>query len=293
MKYRRSLIGGPSRYLFLLPAIIIYCSIIVYPTIYSLYLSFFKWNGIAPVKTFVGFDNYISLFTSDPVFLTALKNNLLWMLLTITITVSLALLFALLINMRFRGRTVVRGVLYFPYILSGVMVALTWQWFYHPQLGLLNNFLIAIGHPEWCGAVLSDTHTAFIAVFIGGCWYYVGAPMILFLAGLQTVPKDLTEAAFIDGANRVQAFFHVILPCLKETFLIVLATQIINSMKVYDIVYAMTGGGPAQSTQTLATWMVTQTFTFANLGTGTAIAWIMVLIMIVIIVPYTIYQAKN
>ena len=294
MKRRKqSLVGGPSRYLFLLPAVVIYCSVVVYPTFYSLFLSFFKWNGIAPVKEFVGLNNYINLFTTDSVFKMALRNNFLWMCMTILFTVTLALCFALLLNMKFRGRTVARGILYFPYILSGVIVAVTWQWIYHPQLGLLNNFLSAIGKPEWMYPVLSETNTAFPAVFIAGLWQYVGQPMILFLAGLSTIPTDLTEAAHIDGANKIQCFFRITLPMLKETTMIVLATQIINSMKVYDIVYAMTGGGPAQSTQTLATWMVTQTFTFAKLGTGAAISWIMVLLSAVIVVPYVIYQSKN
>ncbi len=293
MTKRKTLVGGPSRYLFLLPAIIIYCSVVVYPTFYSLYLSFHKWNGVSPVKQFVGLRNYINLFTTDSVFKMALRNTFTWICLTLVFTVTLALCFALLLSMKFRGRTVARGVLYFPYILSGVIVASTWKWIYHPQLGLLNNFLSAIGKPEWMHAVLSDPATAFPAVFVAGLWQYIGQPMILFLAGLSTIPTDLLEAAQIDGASRFQRFFRITFPLLKETLMIVLATQIINSMKVYDIVYAMTGGGPAQSTQTLATWMTTQTFTFANLGTGTAIAWIMVLISAVIVVPYVVYQSKN
>ncbi len=292
-KKKKTLAGGPARYLYLLPALVIYCSVVVYPVLYSLYLSFFKWNGIAPVKKFVGLKNYIDLFTKDSVFMTALRNNVLWIVLTMVFTVSLALLFAVILNMKFRGRTVVRGILYFPYTLSGVIVAVTWQWIYHPQLGLLNNFLEAIGKSEWMFPVLAETKTAFVAVFIAGLWHYIGQPMILFLAGLATIPRELVEAAHIDGANNVQSFFHITLPLLKETTLIVFATQIISSMKVYDIVYAMTGGGPAQSTQTLATWMVTQTFTFTKLGTGTAIAWIMVLISSVIVVPYVIYQARH
>lgn len=292
-KKKYNIAGGASRYLFLLPGGIIYFTIIVLPAFYSLYLSFFKWNGAATEKVFAGISNYVNLFTNDPVFKGALVNNAVWIILTVCVVIPVALLFAVLINHPFRGRTFVRGILYFPSVLSGIAVAITWNWVYHPQLGLYNNFVKLIGLPEFTKAWLADSNTAFIAIFLAGFWHVVGLPMILFLSGLQTVPADILEAASIDGANRIQRFFSVTVPMLRETFIIVLANQLIQSLKVYDIISGMTAGGPANSTQTLATWMVTQTYTFNSIGTGTAIAWIMVLVCMVIVIPYVIYMTKE
>jgi raffinose/stachyose/melibiose transport system permease protein len=137
-----------------------------------------------------------------------------------------------------------RGGFYFPYVLSGVIVAIIWSWVYHPQLGLIANLAGVFGFGGSAKALLADTRTAFFAVYAAALWQGVGAPMVLFLAGLQTIPRDLFEAATIDGTNKFQAFIHVTIPMLRETFVVVFATQIITSMKVYDLIYAMTGGGP-------------------------------------------------
>lgn len=283
-----------SNWLFVLPALVIYVSVVMYPAFYSLFLSFFDWNGVpSSEKVFVGLSNYRQLFTGDWVFWVALKNNVLWIVLTLCVTVVLALLFAMMLNMRFRGRTVLRGVLYFPYVMSGVMVATTWSWIYHPQLGLLNNFMKLIGLGQYQMSMLAHTETALLGCFIAGCWHFVGQPMVLFLSGMQTMPQEVIEAARVDGANALQSFFRIKLPLLKETILVVFATQIIDCMKVYDIVYCMTGGGPSESTQTLATWMVINTFNYSKVGYGMAISWIMLLVMLIVIVPYIAYQAKE
>ncbi len=278
---------------FLLPALLIYLAIIVIPALYSLYLSLFRWNGVAVEKVFVGFGNYIELFFQDAVFLTALRNNVVWTLLSLAFTTTVALFLALTLNREFRGRSIFRGIFYFPYILSGIVVALMWSWIYHPQFGFMNSLLSGVGLDSLQRGWLSEPGIAFFAVFAAALWQAVGAPMVLYLAGIQTIPKEMYEAARIDGANSLQSFFSVTIPLLRETFVIVLATTLISSMKVFDIIFAMTGGGPAQTTQTLATWMYFQTFTFANIGTGTAISWILVLVVMVITVPYVLYMSRE
>ena len=293
MKGKKNLAGGKSRYLFLLPGLLIYICIIVAPAFYSLFLSLFSWNGVSPVKTFVGVKNYIDIVTKDPVFWVALKNNLIWIVLTFVFTIPTALLFAVTINRKFIGRTFVRGIFYFPYILSGITVAIIWSWVYHPQLGMYVNVMQKMNLPQFAKAWLADPKVAFYAIYVAGFWHVVGQPMILFLSGLQTIPVEMTEAASIDGANKWQNFVHITLPMLKETTFIVIATQIIQSLKVYDIIQGMTGGGPAQKTHTLATWMVTQTFTFNNIGTGTAMAWILVFVCMIVVIPYVAATAKD
>lgn len=281
-----------SRLLFMAPALTIYIAVVVMSAIYSIFLSFFKWNGLGKM-TFVGFKNYINLFTKDTVFRTALKNNLLWIALTIVFTMTIALLLAVMLNQRFKGRIVYRAIFYFPYMLSWIVVGVVWKWIYNPNIGFLDEMLKAIGLGDKTIVWLSEPKIALYCVFIAALWQSIGQPMLYFLAGLQGIPKDLYEAAEVDGAGAISKFFRITLPQLKETFVIVFATLVIGSLKVYDVVYVMTNGGPANSTQTLASYMYAQTFNYSNLGVGSAIASVMMLIMMVIIVPYVAYSTRE
>ncbi|MDU5947764.1 MAG: sugar ABC transporter permease, partial [Paenibacillus macerans] len=186
---------------FLLPALLIYLVVIVIPSLYTLQLSLYSWNGISPKKTFVGLQNYIYLLTEDTVFGTALKNNVLWLAGSLTIIIGLGLLLALLLNRSLKGRSIFRSVFYFPYVLSGIIVALMWTWLYHPTRGFINTVLEGIGLGSLAHPWLADPKTALYAVFVAAVWQGVGLPMVLFLAGLQSIPKDCYEAALIDGAK--------------------------------------------------------------------------------------------
>ena len=277
---------------FLAPALLIYIIIIVFPGIYSVVLSLFEWNGVAE-KRFVGLANYVKLFTNDDIFRIALKNNVIWIVLTVCITVVLALILALVLNGKFTGRIVYRSIFYFPYMLSWIVIGIIWKWMYNPNFGMINTFLGAVGLDSLKGSYLSNPKIALYCIFAAALWQGLGQPMLYFLAGLQTMSSDVLEAARIDGAGKINLFIRIIVPMLKETFVIVLATQIIASMKVYDIIYVMTDSGPANSTQTLATYMYNQTFSYNNLGMGSTVATIMVIIMMFIIVPYVIFSTKE
>jgi ABC-type sugar transport system permease subunit len=281
-----------ASYMFILPAMIIYLSVIAIPVVYTFYISAFKWNGIA-AKEFVGIQNYINLFTKDPIFLISIKNNLLWIFLTLIVTVSMSLGFAILINKPFKGRTFFRGVYYLPSVLAAISVSVTWRWIYNPNFGFVNEFLRVLGLDNLSQTWLSQPKAAIFAIFGASLWQGIGQPMILFLAGLQTVPEDVQEAATIDGAGRFRRFIHVTVPLLKETFVIVIATLVISAMKVYDIVVGLTGGGPNNSTQMLSTYMNLHTFMYSNVGTGATIASIMVLMMALVIIPYVSFTAKE
>ena len=250
---------------FLAPALLIYIIIIVFPGIYSVVLSLFEWNGVAE-KRFVGLANYVKLFTNDDIFRIALKNNVIWIVLTVCITVVLALILALVLNGKFTGRIVYRSIFYFPYMLSWIVIGIIWKWMYNPNFGMINTFLGAVGLDSLKGSYLSNPKIALYCIFAAALWQGLGQPMLYFLAGLQTMSSDVLEAARIDGAGKINLFIRIIVPMLKETFVIVLATQIIASMKVYDIIYVMTDSGPANSTQTLATYMYNQTFSYNNPG---------------------------
>lgn len=278
---------------FLLPALIAYLITIVIPSLYTLFLSFFQWNGVAPQKKFVGLGNYIMLLTKDETFLLALKNNVIWTIASLVIMIGFGLILALILNRSLKGRVFFRSIFYFPFVLSNIVVALIWGWLFNPDMGLINNLLDKIGLDKFQHAWLAEPKTALMAVFVAATWQGVGMPMILFLAGLQSISKEPYEAALIDGAKPYQMFFCLTIPMLSETFVIVFATTMIASMKVYDIIYAMTAGGPANSTQVLSSWMYYQTFKFANVGAGSAISWFMVIISMIFVIPYVYIMTKK
>lgn len=290
-KKGRHVKNSKTNWLFLLPAGIIYVSVIFAPICYSLFISLFSWNGIGE-KVFVGLKNYLNLILKDQVFHLAIKNNFIWILMTMLITMPVALFFAVLLNKRFKGRTFFRGLFYFPGVIAPIAVAIIWRWIYHPQMGFVNDFFKLIGI-NYRQAWISDSSCTLYAVFFVALWQAVGQPMILFLAGLQTVPAEILEAASIDGASGIKRFFMVTVPLLKDTFVIVIATLLIAAVKVFDVVQGLTGGGPNNASQMISTYMYSQVFQYNNVGYGTAIACVMVLLMLVVIIPYVLFTARE
>ena len=175
-----------GNYAFLAPAAIIYLSVIVIPLIYSIYISFHKWNGVKAMEP-VGIANYIRLFTEDDVFKTAFRNNLVWILLSVVVATALALAFALVLVKKFRGRTFFRGVFYFPCVVAPNAVAIIWRWMYNADFGFINSLMEALGI-DYAQTWLSNPKTSLLALFAAALWQMVGEPMIFFLAGLQAVP---------------------------------------------------------------------------------------------------------
>jgi raffinose/stachyose/melibiose transport system permease protein len=272
-------------YLFIAPALFFYCGFVVYPMLNSLAISFTDWDGLSQVSKFVGFDNYRKIF-SDPVAVLALKNNLLWTLVMLTVPTVLGLLLALGLNRKFRGATMFRSFFYAPSILPLVGVAGLWAWMFDPTLGLVNTTLHKIGLGAFAHQWLGDPNTALFAVMVAAIWHGVGFPMVLYLAGLQGIPHEQYEAARIDGARPWRQFRHITMPWLAETHIIVVTLLIISSFKVFDMIYSMTYGGPGQTTQVLASWMYFQTFQFYHAGYGSALTWMIALILIVVTIPY-------
>lgn len=279
-----------SPYLFMLPAFIIYISVIIFPVLYSLYISTQSGTGIGNLK-FVGLENYKTL-AKDPVFWISFKHTVVWLVLTVIICTVVSLGLAVLLSKEFFGRTFFRAFFYFPAVISTVAVGIIWRWIYNPQFGFINQFAKALGlnfKQTW----LSTPNTALYALFFAALWQAIGQPMILFIAGLQTISPDVLEAADIDGASMSQKFFRITIPLLKETFIMVISTLLISGMKVFDIVKALTDGGPNNATQVLASYMYNQVFAYNNVGYGTAIAIVMVLMMLVVIVPYLSFTASK
>jgi raffinose/stachyose/melibiose transport system permease protein len=273
-------------WIFLAPALVIYSVVVVYPMLFSAYLSLFRWDGVAPQKVFVGFQNYVTLLTHNDVFWIALKNNAIWLAAALLAPTSIGLALALALNSRFRGSHIFRSIFYFPAVLSLAVVGLIWTWIYHPDLGLANQFLDALGLKGLKRNWLSDPNIAIYPVILAATWNAVGLPMLLFLAGLQTIPQEMHEAAKVEGAGPIRRFLYVTFPLLRETTLIVLAITSINALKAYDIVYAMTNGGPANRTQLLSTWMYFLTYNYNEVGLGTAIAVVLFSLTLIFAIPY-------
>lgn len=278
---------------FLLPAMIVYTVFSLYPLIDVIKLSFLNWNGLSEVKEYVGIENYSKVLTQDPVFWVAFENTIIWTILSITIPPFLGFVIALSLNQNIFGKTVLRAIFYLPVIIAPIAVATMWRWMYDPFFGLFNSIFNSFGLEFLIQDWLGDKDVALYSIFIGYIWQTMGFSMVLFLAGLQGVSQTLVEAARIDGANRFQIFKYVTLPAIQPTIAIVVVLSLINSLKAFDIVYGMTGGGPAQSTQMLALWAYTQAMQIYDFGKGSAISVILLVITLMIVIPYLIWNTKK
>lgn len=273
------------QYWFLLPAMAIYIIFIVYPMVNSFVISLHRWDGMSPEKTFLGFEHYIYFF-QDSIAMLALKNTSIWMVIMLIIPVGLGLGLALALNLSIPGRIAFRSIFYGPAIIPMVSVGIIWCWIYDPTFGVINEFLRLIGLPSLTRGWLGESDTALYSVIITAIWRNTGFPMILFLAGLQGIPNELYEAARLDGAGRLQCLRYITIPSLRETFIIVISLTVFTCLKVFDLVYIMTWGGPGNDTQVLATWMFFNTFLFQRAGYGSALAWMMTFTALLITFPY-------
>ncbi|KPH05275.1 sugar ABC transporter permease (plasmid) [Rhizobium acidisoli] len=277
----------------LVPALAIYAVFALYPMLNVVILSFQKWNGLDANRQFVGMANYSAIFSRDPVFWVAFRNTVIWTLMSLIFPPMVGLLLALSLNQKIFGRNGLRAVFYLPVIIAPIAVATMWKWMYDPFFGLFAQLLTSWGMQGWIKDWLGNKDIALYSVFVAYLWQTVGFSMVLFLAGLQNVSQTLVEAARIDGAGRWAVFKHVTLPALRPTITIVLVLSIISSLKAFDIVYGLTGGGPAQSTQMLALWAFTQAMQIFDFGRGAAISVVLLLITMAVVIPYLRWTQKH
>jgi len=286
----------PKRFtpwLFLAPALFVYGLFLLYPMMASLAISFTNWDGIAQHRDFIGLANYRYILFEDPQSFRAVKNNVVWTLVTVCIPAAWGLILASILNSSIPNRTVFRAIFYSPSVLPLVAVALIWAWIYNPQFGILNVTLRALGLDSWTRGWLSGFNTALPATLVTAIWQGSGFPMLLYLAGLQGIPKEQYEAARLDGAGAVRTFFHITLPWLRETHIVVLSLAAMQSLRAFDLIYTMTYGGPGRSTHVLSTWMYFNLFQYRQAGLGSAIAWIIVVVSVLVTVPYIRMVARG
>lgn len=269
---RRRLRRALPAYLFLLPGTILFVSWTLYPLLYSLVMSFAEWNLIKPSR-FVGLANYARALR-DPVFWLALRNTLFYTLVTVPGQMILGLGIALLLDRPLRARAFFRTIYYIPVVTSWVVVSLIFTYLYNGQAGLINWLLRDALHLidkniNWLGEPLS----ANLAIASLGIWKGVGWTMVIFLAGLQSVPTELYEAAAIDGTGAWQRLRYITLPLIRQTIMFILVLLTIGGFQVFISVYVMTGGKPLHRTDVLLTYMYSNAFEFLDLGYGSALSY--------------------
>lgn len=268
-------------YLLIAPNLLIYTIFVVLPVLMSLVLSFTDWNFVGGLENlkFVGFANFTEL-PGDTWFTDSLRNNLVYTL-VVPITMAFGLLFAMLLNRFSYLRSFLRSMIFMPYISSSIAIAAVWMVIFHPSYGPINSFLMSIGMenpPRWLGSTLWALPTV---MFIN-VWAGFGYNMVIYLAGLQTIPQELYEAADIDGAGVWAKFRFIIFPLLTPTTFFLLVTGIIGSFKVFDIINVLTQGGPGTSTTMLAYDVYRTGFVFYRMGYASAIAWVLMIIVAII-----------
>ena len=255
---------------FLLPAAAVYSLFVLFPLIQAGYYGLYKWNGLGPLETYVGLDNFRRVL-NDEIFRKAFQHNLIILVLSLTIQLPLALGLALLVRRGMRGRAFFRTVFFLPYVLSEVVTAIIWSFIYHPQSGL-NSLLGAIIPGYQARGGLGDTNTVLYAIFIVITWKFLGFHFILYLAGLQGIPPELEEAAMIDGASSKRAIWNITLPLLKPTIALSVFLSVLGSLQFFDLIWVMTTGGPVNASETMATYMYKYSFQRFALGYGAAVS---------------------
>lgn len=258
---------------------------VFWPAIQGVSLSFLRWNGIAPAES-VGVQNYVDL-TSDPIFLTALGNTAIWIVLFGGISFLAGLGIATLFQSERRGVGIYRTALFLPIVFSLVVTALIWSAFFQPT-GVLNTMLQSLGLDDLTRVWLGDPDTALYAVIVAGLWREIGYVMVLFIAGLKSIDPGILEAARVDGASAWQRFWHVTFPQLRSVNLVVLSVLVIDSLRSFDIVWAMTHGGPFHSTELLSTYMFSTAFETRALGYASAIAVVIFVLALAVIISYLV-----
>lgn len=265
-------------YLFFSPGLIGFLVFMGFPIAFSLYLSFTSYNVYSPPK-WIGLLNYRILFTQDSLFYKSLGNTLYYVALSVPLNTIFGVLVALLMNQKVRGIRVFRTIFFLPSVVSGVAVALLWQWILDGNFGLLNTFLSHFGiiGPGW----LTDEHWSKPSMVIMNLWA-VGGTMIIYLAGLQGVPRSLYEAATVDGAGRIRQFWNVTLPMLTPTIFFNVIMGVLGGFQVFIQAFIMTGGGPNNSTMFYALNLYNKAFKDLQMGYASAMAWVLLAITLVL-----------
>lgn len=267
-------------YTFIAPAFLLYVAFVLYPFVTTIYYSMTAWDGAQPVKEFIGFANYGKMW-HDPLMWKSLTHNLIWIALGTLTPVIVGLMMATLVWSSPVGRVIFRTVFFMPVVLASVVVGMIWSWIYHPIFGPINVALRAVGLGNVARGWLGDLNYALYALLLAGLWAYFGFCFVILLAALQNVDLEVHDAAKIDGANAWQRLIFVTVPQLAPVLTMLTAYTLIGGFNVFDIVYIMTRGGPANATEVLATYTYAMAFKQNEVGYGAALTMVITVLSIV------------
>lgn len=268
-----SRLGRWSMLLWVAPAVLLLAVFVYFPVVDNLRLSLFRWNAFSTHETWVGLDNYVNL-TADPVFWGALFNNIAYAVVSVVFQVGGGLVLAAVLEELIRGRwkDFFRTVYFIPAVLSLTITGLLFQFMYNPQIGLVNGLLGALHLEAWQHSWLGESATAIWSIIAMSQWQSIGYVMVLFIVAMQRIPRELYEAAYIDGATRTQAFRRITVPLVREMTMLAMIITVSGAFLVFNEVQVMTAGGPNNSSHTLGTWLYKSAFFNDQMGYAAAIA---------------------
>ncbi|HEY6629496.1 MAG TPA: sugar ABC transporter permease [Acidimicrobiia bacterium] len=269
---------------FLLPALLLYGMFVLYPITQSIRYSGYDWNGLEPLTEWVGLDNFREAF-ADPLFIEAIQHNFIIIGLSLALQIPFAIALAVLLSRSLKGRGLFRTMYFAPFILSEVVTGVVWRQIFRPA-GLFDVMLTSAGAGDLTKEWLADPSIALYSLFFVISWKYFGFHMVLIMAGLQTIPDELEEAAAIDGATWWQGFRFVTLPLLGPTIRVSIFLSIIGALQLFDLVWVTTKGGPVNSTATMATYLVDWGFRRTQFGYASAVSVIIFGLSLVIALLY-------
>ena len=267
-------------YIFLIIPLVLYTIFVVFPTLYSAFISLHDWNGLTNTRVFVGLKNYIDVLKNDKIFRLSILNNVKWAILSEIIPILLGLVMAFIFSTDVPGFSFYRSCIFFPSILSISTIGLIWRWMYDPNLGLIQEILSKLSHGAIQFNWIADPTKTIYYLIIAGSWAYSGLCMILFMGGIKGIPVATLEAATLDGASKLQKVWYIMLPQMKNSMNVVLTFTLINSFKVFDLIYVMTAGGPGRMTNVMATWSYYSIFRYYDYGPGSAMAIMLAIILV-------------
>lgn len=268
-----------------LPAYLLVAIVVLIPLLYALYISFFAWELIRPPIRFIGLRGYRALLL-DPFFQEALLHTVIFTLFTSLITLVIGLGFALAVNRGFKGQGLFRGMLFIPWAITPIVVGLLWSWIYHAEFGVLNYILLKLGLTEHYITILSSERYALPAVIATFIWQHVPFATLIQLAGLQTIDREYYEAAMVDGAGVLSRFWYITIPLLTNTMLLAVIFLTMWAFRTFDIIYAMTYGGPGNATTVLGWYAYRVSFTHYNFGRGAATGIVMAIFTAILAILY-------
>ena len=279
-------------YLLVAPAVLVILCVVFFPVVNAIMMSFQSYDLRRPNEIgFIGLTNYVNLF-QDELFWKGLWKTILWVVFGVGFQFLFGFILALLLNMNFKGRGVVRAVSLIPWVTPGILIGLMWRWMYDGNYGVINDLLMKIGLIDSPIGFLSQTTTAFPSVIVTIVWQGIPFFALMILAGLQGVPAELYEAADIDGGNAIQKLFYVTIPSIKNTIFVTTLLRIIWVANSVDVIFNMTSGGPAYATQTLSVYVFNKGNAL-DLGYSSAMAIILCIVLALVAVPYMIAKFKE